>query len=480
MRETEKEAKAAKLRKETKASVKEEVSRSEPQAVLGQVSPSVPSPKQFPFEAPAPEHFFCTRRAVWGGWGLQRSWSTTSLEQLTLQTSLMALAIPDLHHWTASNGAEREALQFSSLSAGRGTHGASLGMDRAVAQDVAGRGMAASGREEEGGVVADCSHAASSGHPPVAIGPAQSEQVRAGAPRPVGLLLAWTSHAGLQLQGLGLGPLPCPCGTQLLSFAWQPSGEDSKDQAGDTPAAGGEGASKGQPLQNGLHPEGQGGKEVLAPPRKVLPPRRTVPEATPSKAPSPLPSPAAAAPKPAETPRPEAPEAAKPSCPEKSPKEPCSGSSPPAAAPTRSKGTQHRSKVSAEEGDAPKGKGPGSTEKEKGTSPSQEEPPAKARAKREPGLARKEPEKMKKDVGGGKKELGEVKKPVKTANKSEGLKEEPGGIQEKSADVAKDVGKVKEESGEGKEAPAEHKETDESADKEVTCPQTCWALGSGH
>ncbi|XP_054700668.1 unconventional myosin-XVIIIb [Grus americana] len=247
----------------------------------------------------------------------------------------------------------------------------------------------------------------------------------------------------------------------------EPVGEDGEARVGDAPAAGGEVASEGQPLQNGLHTEGQGGEGVTAPPRKELPPGRAAPGTIPSKAPAPVPSPAATAPQPAETPRSEAPKAAKPPCPEKSPKDPHPGGSPPAPAPAPSKGPQHSSKVPAKEGDVPKGTGPERTKKEKGAPPNSEEPPAKARAKREPGPARKEPEKMKKDVGGGKKEPREIKKPGRTTNKSEGLQGESGGIQEKSEDVAKEVGKVKEEPGEGKEAPAESKEeSGENMDKD--------------
>ncbi|KAK4812960.1 hypothetical protein QYF61_002787 [Mycteria americana] len=258
----------------------------------------------------------------------------------------------------------------------------------------------------------------------------------------------------------------------------EPAGEDGEARAGDAPAAGGEAAGEGQPLQNGLHVEGQGGEGVVAAPRKELPPGRAAPGAIPSKAPSPAPSLAAAAPKPAETPHPGASKAVKLSCLEKSPKDPCLGGSPTAPAPAASKGPQHCSKVPTKEGDVPKGTGPESTKKEKGASPSHEQHPDKARAKREPGPAKKEPETMKKDVGGGKKEPREIKKPGKTTNKSEGPKGELGGIQEKSEDVAKEVGKVKEELGEGKEAPGESKEeTGESTDKDqVTCPQTCRAV----
>ncbi|KAM9219208.1 LOW QUALITY PROTEIN: unconventional myosin-XVIIIb [Leptosomus discolor] len=244
----------------------------------------------------------------------------------------------------------------------------------------------------------------------------------------------------------------------------EPVGEDSKVPAGDTPAAGGEVASEGRLLQNGLHAEGQGGEGVSAPPRKALPPRTAVPGAVPSKAQSP---------KPPETPHPEAPKAAKTSCPEKCPKDPRPGGSPPAPAPAPSKGPQHCSKVPAKERDTPKGTGLESPQKEKGAAPSHEEPLAKARTKREPRPAKKEPEKMKKDIGGGKKEPREIKKPGKTANKSEGLKEEPGGIQEKSEDVTKKVGKVKEEPGEGEEAPGEVKVTGESTDKDQA-PRDVW------
>ncbi|KAM7089529.1 unconventional myosin-XVIIIb [Ciconia maguari] len=254
----------------------------------------------------------------------------------------------------------------------------------------------------------------------------------------------------------------------------EPAGEDGEARAGDAPAAGGEVASEGQLLQNGLHVEGQGGEGVVGPPRKELPPGRAAPGAIPSKAPSPAPSLAAAAPKPAETPHPGASKAVKLSCLEKSPKDPCLGDSPTAPAPAARKGPQHCSKVPTKEGDVPKGTGPESTKKEKGAPPSHEQHPDKARAKRELGPAKKETETMKKDVGGGKKEPREIKKPGKTTNKSEGPKGELGGIQEKSEDVAKEVGKVKEELGEGKEVPGESKEeTAKSTDKDQA-PRDVW------
>ncbi|XP_064889709.1 unconventional myosin-XVIIIb isoform X2 [Columba livia] len=252
----------------------------------------------------------------------------------------------------------------------------------------------------------------------------------------------------------------------------KPVGQDGECPAGDTPVTGGEVASKEQLLQNGLHVEGQGGDRVSAPPRKELPPGRVAPGATPSKTLFPTPGPAVAVPKPAETPRPEAPKAAKPSCPEKSPRDPRPGGSPPAPALVPNKGPQRCSKVPAKERDATKGTGPEGT-KEKEAPPSHEQPPAKARTKREPGPVRREPEKMRKDVGGGKKEPSEIKKPGKNVNKAERPKEEPGGIQEKSEDVAKEVGKVKEELREGKEAPGESKETGESTDKDQA-PRDVW------
>ncbi|XP_059683822.1 unconventional myosin-XVIIIb [Gavia stellata] len=254
----------------------------------------------------------------------------------------------------------------------------------------------------------------------------------------------------------------------------EPTREDGEARAGDAPAAGGEVTSEGQPLQNGLHVEGQRGEGVPAPPRTELPPGGAALGAIPSKAASTTPGPAAAAPRPAETPRPEAPKAAKPPCPEKSPKDPLPGGSPPAPAPTPSKGPQRCSKIPAKEGDAPKGTGAESTKKEKGAPPSHEQHAAKARARREPGPARKEPEKMKKDVGGGKKEPREIKKPGKTTNKSEELKGELGGIQEKSEDVVKEVGRAKEEPGDGKEAPGESKEETGEGTAKDQAPRDVW------
>ncbi|KAI6076230.1 Unconventional myosin-XVIIIb [Aix galericulata] len=284
-------------------------------------------------------------------------------------------------------------------------------------------------------------------------------------------------------------PLPLPFRTllRLLSFSWQPPGEAGGGRAGDTPAAGGAAASKGQPLQNGLHTEGQGGEGAPAPPGTALPPGRAAPGPGPCKAPAPTPSPA-------ETPHPGAPEAAKPSlCPEKSPKDAHPGGSPPAPDPAPSKSC---SKGPVKEGDALKGKGPEgskkeekgapesskkekgaperskkkgeperskgkgapeSSTKEKGAPAIREGPTAKGRTKRELALA-KEPEKMKKDAGGGKKEAREIKGPGKTTNKAEGPKGEPGGIQGKAEDGAKEAGKAKDKSGKSKEAPEGNKE----------------------
>lgn len=274
-------------------------------------------------------------------------------------------------------------------------------------------------------------------------------------------------------------PLPCRTLLRLLSFSWQPPGEAGGGRAGDTPAAGGAAASKGQPLQNGLHTEGQGGEGAPAPPGTALPPGRAAPGPGPCKAPAPTPSPA-------ETPHPGAPEAAKPSlCLEKSPKDAHPGGSPPAPAPTPSKSC---SKGLVKEGDALKGKGPEgskkeekgapesskkekgaperskgkgapeSSTKEKGAPAIREGPTAKGRPKKELALAKKEPEKMKKDAGGGKKEAREIKGPGKTTNKAEGPKGEPGGIQGKAEDVAKEAGKAKDKSGKSKEAPEGNKE----------------------
>ncbi|NXI65968.1 MY18B protein, partial [Anseranas semipalmata] len=84
--------------------------------------------------------------------------------------------------------------------------------------------------------------------------------------------------------------------------------EDSGARTREPPATRGAAASKGQPLQNGLHVEGQGGEGAPAPPHTALPPGRAAPGLSPSKAPAPTPSPTAAAPRPAETPHPGAPE----------------------------------------------------------------------------------------------------------------------------------------------------------------------------
>ncbi|XP_069727485.1 unconventional myosin-XVIIIb isoform X2 [Phaenicophaeus curvirostris] len=251
------------------------------------------------------------------------------------------------------------------------------------------------------------------------------------------------------------------------SLKEEPAREDSETQARDTPVSAGEVAIEGQLLQNGLHAGSEG---VSVPPRQD--PGRAVPGATSSKAKSPTPSTAAAATKPVETPLLEASKAAKSSSAEKSPTDPSPGGSPPAPAPAPTKDAQHCGKVPVAEGDKPEGTSSESTKKEKGALTSHKEPPAKARVKKELGLARKEPEKMKKDVGGGKKEPKEIKKPGKTTNKSEELKREQGGIQEKSEDVAKEIEKVKEEQGEGKEAPRESEEG-KSTDKDQA-PRDVW------
>uniref|UniRef100_A0A8B9VIC0 Myosin XVIIIB n=1 Tax=Anas zonorhyncha TaxID=75864 RepID=A0A8B9VIC0_9AVES len=257
----------------------------------------------------------------------------------------------------------------------------------------------------------------------------------------------------------------------LLSFSWQPVGEAGGGRTGDPPAAGGAAASKGQPLQNGLHAEGQGGEGAPAPPGTALPPGRAAPGPGPCKAPAPTPSPA-------ETPHPGAPEAAKPSsCPEKSPKDAHPGGSPPAPAPAPSrscskgpgkegpegskkeeKGAPESSKKKGEPERSREKGAPESIKKEKGAPTVQEGPTAKGRTKRELALAKKEPEKMKKDAGGGKKEAREIRGPGKTTNKSEGPKGEPGGIQGKAEDGAKEAGKAKDKSGKSKEAPEGNKE----------------------
>ncbi|XP_065548963.1 unconventional myosin-XVIIIb [Lathamus discolor] len=293
----------------------------------------------------------------------------------------------------------------------------------------------------------------------------------------------------------------------------EPVAADGGAGAGVTAAAGAEGTKDGRALPNGLQAAGPGGKGVTPPPRKELPAGRAAPGPSASKAPSPAPSPTAAAPKPTETPGPEAPEAAQPSCPrrspkdpqpggspqaltpppaaprpaetprpeapkaakplclKRSPKEPCPRGSPQPPAPAPSKGPQCPSKAPAKVGDT--AKVPESSKKEKGAPLSPAELPAKAGAQKELRPGRKEPEKMKKDVGDGKKEPREIKKPGKTVNKSERPKEEPGGAQEKSEDVAKEGGKVKEELGEGKEAPGESKETGGSTDKDQA-PRDVW------
>ncbi|OXB85029.1 UNVERIFIED_CONTAM: hypothetical protein H355_016151, partial [Colinus virginianus] len=256
----------------------------------------------------------------------------------------------------------------------------------------------------------------------------------------------------------------------------EPVVEDSPAQSRDTPAAKGAAGSVGKSLQSGLQAGEQGSKGTSA--HTVLPPGTAAPSSDPSKVP--------------QSPRPEGPQAVKPQSPEKSrggeeksPKVTCPGGSPPAAAPTPSKSSQHCGKV--KEGDVSKGKGPEGTKKEKGAAPSSQHPPSTVSTKREMGLGRKEPEKMKKDIGGGKKEPKEMKEPAKSTNKSEGAKKEAGGTREKPEGERKGAGKVKGEPREskeaprGEEAPAESKaarveskeETGESADQEQA-PRDVW------
>uniref|UniRef100_A0A8B9FSS7 Myosin motor domain-containing protein n=1 Tax=Amazona collaria TaxID=241587 RepID=A0A8B9FSS7_9PSIT len=326
-------------------------------------------------------------------------------------------------------------------------------------------------------------------------------------------------------RGAGSGSGSGSCALSLSDPApllpLQPVAADSGAGAGISSAAGAEGTKDGRALPNGLQAEGPGGKGVTPPTHKELPPGRAAPGPIHSKAASPAPSLTAAAPKPAETPRleapkaaqpscpkrsppdphpggspqpqtptsaapelvetprPEAPKAVKPLCPEKSPKDPCPGGIPQPSAPAPSKGPQCSSKAPAKGRDTAKV----SECTKKGAPLSRAEPPGKAGAKRELGPARKELEKMKKEAGDGKKEPRETKKPGKCASKSEGPKEELGGTQERSKDVAKEVGKVKEELGEGKEAPGESEETGESTDKDQVrhrgpagCLPGAWAL----
>ncbi|XP_057268395.1 unconventional myosin-XVIIIb [Pezoporus wallicus] len=114
----------------------------------------------------------------------------------------------------------------------------------------------------------------------------------------------------------------------------EPVAADGGAGAGVTAAAGAEGTKDGRALPNGLQAAGQGGKGVIPPSPKELPPGRAVPGPSASKAPSPAPSPTAASLKPAETPRLEVP-IAQPSCPKRSPKDPGSPQplTPPPAAP---------------------------------------------------------------------------------------------------------------------------------------------------
>ncbi|XP_071428058.1 unconventional myosin-XVIIIb [Pithys albifrons albifrons] len=251
----------------------------------------------------------------------------------------------------------------------------------------------------------------------------------------------------------------------------EPVGKDGEAQAG--------GGASEEPLRNGLKAEGQGGKGVAAPPRKELPPEKAALGTIPSKTPSPVPGLAVAARKPATTPKPagtpclEVPKVAKLLCPEKSPKDPWQGGSPPSPAPAPSQDPQHGNKVQVKEQDTLKSTGPESTKKEKGKPLRHEQPPARVRAQTELLPARIEPEKMKKDVGGDKKEPREFKKPEKATNKSEGLKGDPGGIQEKSKDVGKELEKMKGGLGKGKEVLRESRGTDKSTDKDEA-PRDVW------
>ncbi|XP_065424958.1 unconventional myosin-XVIIIb isoform X3 [Chrysemys picta bellii] len=223
---------------------------------------------------------------------------------------------------------------------------------------------------------------------------------------------------------------------------------------------GGEMASEGQLLQNGLNGEQHEG-EVAAEvaPRKPLPFKRIVKRSNIAKATSPAPEKAADTPKPGETIPPDESQVAKPPCPEQSSKEQSKGEHAPAGAPTTGKDFQHHREDPAKEGDALRRKRPESSGKEKVVTKKQREPQIKAEIKKGQGEIKEKPGKIKEEPVEIKEEQGEIKeKPGK-------VKEEPVEIKEEQGEVKKKPGEIEEEPVENKE-PGEIKEPGESTDSD--------------
>uniref|UniRef100_A0A8C8S369 Myosin XVIIIB n=1 Tax=Pelusios castaneus TaxID=367368 RepID=A0A8C8S369_9SAUR len=216
---------------------------------------------------------------------------------------------------------------------------------------------------------------------------------------------------------------------------------------------GGEMASKGQMLQNGLNGEQHEG-EVAAeiPPRKPLPFKRVMKRSNTKKATPPTSEKAAAMPTPRDTIQPDESKAAKSPCPDQSPHGQSQGENVPVDAPMTGKDFQHHIEDPAKEGNKLRRKCPESSGKEEVVTENQVEPPNKGEIKKKQGEIKGKPGKIKEESAEIKKKPGEIK--VESVE----IKKKPGEIKEESVEIKKKPGEIKEESVEIKEEPVEIKE----------------------
>ncbi|XP_074976223.1 unconventional myosin-XVIIIb isoform X1 [Caretta caretta] len=217
---------------------------------------------------------------------------------------------------------------------------------------------------------------------------------------------------------------------------------------------GGEMASEGQLLQNGLNGEQHEG-EVAAElaPRKPLPFKRVVKRSNIMKATSPAPEKAAATPKPGKTIPPDESKVAKVPSSEQSPKEQSKGENAPTGAPTTGKDFQRHREDPAKEGDTLRRKCPESSGREKVVTKKQWEPQIKAEIKKGQGEIKEKP--------------GEIKAEPVEINEEQGeVKEEPVEIKEEQGEVKEKPGEIEEEPVENKKEPGEIKEPGESTDSD--------------
>ncbi|XP_075754995.1 unconventional myosin-XVIIIb isoform X3 [Pelodiscus sinensis] len=229
---------------------------------------------------------------------------------------------------------------------------------------------------------------------------------------------------------------------------------------------GGEMASDGQLLQNGLNGEQHEG-EVAAeiPPKKPLPFKRGVKRSNVKKVTSPTRETAAAAPKPEETVQPGESTAAKSPCPEQSPKEQSPGVTAPVRAPVIGKGFQRQREDPAKEGSVLRRKRPESSEKEKAVMKKQQAPQIKAEIKKKQGEIKEKPMEVKKEQEEIKGKTAQIREePVEIRAEQGEIKEEQREIKEEPVEIKEEQGEIKEKPVEIKEEPGEIKEPGESTD----------------